>query len=303
MTPAFLPRTLLAASLAAGMPAFAFAASTVVLPTSMCPHSDPVFASGFEAPQAIPAQPSLGSGGAYPGDVTRNVSVGGLGTRTYYLYLPDAYTPTHAWPLLLALHGAGGAGTAPAAAQQARADWSAVADVSGFIVLAPVAGGSSGGWIVNDPPGIDDDVAVMAAAIADAEQAYNIERSRRYVWGFSAGGHVAHAVALNATDTYAAYGVSAGVLRAATCDVPGDPAAPVCSTFLAGVDPKIPLDVHVGTGDSLYNEAQADRTRLATAGWITARTLYFVPFSGGHTYTVAQLGEIWNHLCPFALAQ
>lgn len=303
MKPALLLSALAASALAASIPTVASAASTVVLPASMCPNSDPIFANGFEATPAVPSQPSLGSGGAYPGNVTRSVNVPGLGTRTYYLHLPTAYTPTRAWPLLIALHGAGGAGTAPGAAQQVRGDWSAAADASGFIVLAPIASGSSGGWIISEPPGTGDDDAIRSAAIADTEQSYNVEGSRRYIWGFSAGGHVAHAVALNVTSIYAAYSVSAGVLRAATCSVPNDPMAPACANFLASVTPKIPVDIHIGTGDSLYAETQNDLARLIAGGWATNRTLYFVPFAGGHTYTVAQLGEIWNHLCPFALAQ
>jgi hypothetical protein len=103
------------------------AASTVRLPPSACAPADAIFSDGFES-VSIPHNPSNGSGGAFPGNVTRIVSVPGVGSRSYYLYLPPAYTPTRAWPLLLALHGAGGAGTAPAAAQQVRSDWSYWAD-------------------------------------------------------------------------------------------------------------------------------------------------------------------------------
>ena len=71
----------------------AFAAGTVVLPAATCPHSDPIFANGFETAPAIPSQPSLGSGGAYPGNVTRTVAVGGLGSHTYDLHVPAGYTP------------------------------------------------------------------------------------------------------------------------------------------------------------------------------------------------------------------
>lgn len=288
--------------LAAAWPAGARAAQTVVLPASMCPQSDPLFASGFEAAPALPSQPSMGSGGAYPGAVTRTVTVAGVGTRSYYLYLPASYAPAQSRPLLLALHGAGGAGTAPTAAQQVRNNWAGIADAAGVVIVAPVGSGSSGGWVLGEPLGVGDDVAMMFAVIADAQLAYNIEGSRLYLWGYSAGGHVAHAVALGHTATFAAYGVSAGVLRAATCSIPNYPPAPDCASYLAGTLPKIPVDVHVGTSDSLYAEAQADRTRFLNGGWALDRTLYFVPFTGGHTYTLAQLGEIWNHLCPFALA-
>ncbi len=168
-------------------------------------------------------------------------------------------------------------------------------------MIAPIASGASGGWSLDDPPGTGDDVAMMLAVLSDATTAYNVERSRTYLWGFSAGGHVAHEVALNHGGLFAAYGVSAGVLRAVTCDSPSFPSAPACMSFLPGIARKMPVDVHIGTGDSLYPETQADRTRLTSAGWTLGDTLSYVPFNGGHTYTVAQLGEVWNHLCPFAL--
>lgn len=283
-----------------GVPPLALAASTVRLPASLCPDGDAIFFDGYEA-IAIPHDPSDGSGGSAPGNVTRSISVPGVGTRNYYLRIPPDYSPAQAVPLMLALHGAGGPGTAPAAAQQVRADWASHADDAGFIVLAPIAGGSSGGWIVNEPLGVDDDVEMMLAAIADAESAYNIERSRIYLWGFSAGGHVAHAVALNDIDTFAAYGVSAGALRAVTCSVSNDPNSPPCATFLGSLARKIPVDIHVGTADSLYPELQADRNRFTSAGWTLGGTLQFVTFGGGHVYTVAHLGQIWNDVCPYAL--
>ncbi|MEO6689667.1 MAG: hypothetical protein ABIS07_16020 [Dokdonella sp.] len=272
----------------------ASAASTVRLPAAVCPTSDAIFWNGFDD-IVVPSQPSNGSGGTYPGDVTRTVTVAGIGSRSYYLYLPLAYTPTRAWPLVLALHGAGGAGTAPAAAQQARVDWTGVADSAGVIVLASVATGSSGGWIP------DTDIPAMLAEIDDTAAAYNVERSRIVAWGFSAGGHVAHGLALTNTSLFASYGVSAGVLRGFACSVPSDPTSPACATFLPTVSPKIPVDIHVGVSDSLYPEAQADLTRFTTAGWVQERTLFFRTFAGGHTYTAAHLSQIWNNLCPFAL--
>ena len=288
--------------LAAGpaAPGLADAATTVVLPASMCPGADAIFHDGYET-ALIPHDPSGGSGGTYPGNVMRTISVPGVGTRSYYLHLPPAYSPSQAAPLLIALHGAGGAGTAPTAAQQARSDWSGWADGAGFIVLAPVASGSSGGWVVDDPPGTGDDVTVMFAALADAAASYNVERSRVYLWGYSAGGHVAHAVALNNPDVVTAYGVNAGVLRAVACSSANFPGAPACPTLLAGLTRKVPVDIHIGSSDSLYAEAQADRTRFTTGGWTSDNTLHFVAFTGGHVYTVAHLGQIWNNLCPFAL--
>jgi predicted esterase len=282
------------------LPALATAASTVRLPATACPGGDAIFADGYETPLAIPFDPSNGSGGTWPGDVTRSVNVPGVGQRSYYLHVPNGYAPGHAMPLLVALHGAGGAGTAPTAAQAVRTTWTGIADSAGFIVLAPIASGGSGGWVVGDVLGVDDDVEAMFAAIADTEAAYDIERSRVHLWGYSAGGHVAHAVALENSDFFSAYAVNAGVLRALACST-SYPGSPPCPTYLGGISRKIPLDIHIGTSDSLYPEAQADHTRFLNAGWIDNRTLYFVPFSGGHIYNATHAGEIWNHLCPFAL--
>ena len=287
-------------ALCAAQPSLATAATTVRLPATACPGGDAIFADGYETPLAIPFDPSNGSGGTWPGDVTRSVNVPGVGTRSYYLHVPNGYAPGHPIPLLVALHGAGGAGTAPTAAQTVRTTWTGIADSAGFIVLAPIASGGSGGWIVGDVLGVDDDVEAMFAAIADTEAAYDVERSRVHLWGYSAGGHVAHAVALENTSVFSAYSVNAGVLRALACST-SDPGSPPCPTYLGGVSRKIPLDIHIGTSDSLYAETQADHTRFVNAGWIDNRTLYFVPFSGGHIYNATHAGEIWNHLCPFAL--
>ena len=282
--------------LAAAWPASERAAQTVVLPASMCPQSDPLFASGFETAPALPSQPSLGSGGAYPGALVRNVNVPGLGWRTYFLQVPASYAPNRSWPLLLALRG-----TSPQtsnAAQQVRNNWATWADSAGFIVIAPVGNSPQGGW------GASGDQAEISAVLGDAIARYNVEQSRIYLWGFSAGAHYGHGLALDNPDYFAAYGVSAGSLEQYACTDDGS-WPPTCSALLAGVQPKIPVDIHLGSVDPLYSPpytAAGDVLRFQNNGWMRNRNLYYTLFPGGHTYTLAQLGEIWNHLCPFALA-
>jgi poly(3-hydroxybutyrate) depolymerase len=276
---------------------FAQAATTVPLPGWMCGSGDTVFRSGFEASEVLPHDPSNGSGGAYPGNQTRVITVPNVGNRTFYLRLPPDYTPSRSWPLLLALHGATGSfATAPAAAQQVRSDWSGWADGSGFIVLAPVATGTQGGW---NP---DVDVPTMSAALDDTMARYNVEQSRIDLWGYSAGAHVAHALALNNTDYFAAYGVSAGSLEAYACTDDGS-YPPTCAALLSGAQPKIPVDIHLGNQDPLYTTYGAgnDPARFQSGGWVLNQNLFYTLFAGGHTYTITQLGEIWNHICPFAL--
>src|SRR5690349_15282390 len=76
-------------------PVIAAAASTVPLPASFC-DADVVFAAGFETALPIPADPSNGSGGLYPGDESRVITVPGLGSHLVYLYVPTTYSPSHA---------------------------------------------------------------------------------------------------------------------------------------------------------------------------------------------------------------
>lgn len=296
MKPARALSASISATLAALVPTFACAASTVVLPASACPNSDPIFANGFETTQAIPSRPSLGSGGTYPGNVTRSVSVGSLGARNYYLHIPAGYTPTKAWPLLLVLRGAS---AADAAAQQVRNDWSSWSDSAGFIVVSVVGTSTQGGW------GAANDGLEISLDLDDAIASYNVEQSRIYLWGFSAGAHFGHALALDNPDYFAAYGVSAGSLEQYACTDNGA-YPPTCAALLGGAQPKIPVDIHLGIADPLASPpytAAGDPARFQANGWTLNRNLYYTSFAGGHTYTVAQLGEIWNHLCPFALAQ
>jgi poly(3-hydroxybutyrate) depolymerase len=290
-----VPRCLAIIALLAG-PAAAIAASTVRLPPSAC-DAGVVFASGFEQAPAIPADPSNGSGGPYPGAESRVVDVPGLGTHLVYLYVPTTYAPSRAVPLLLALHGtAGNSASAPAAARQVRDDWSSIAQSGGFIVIAPVASGANGSW----EPSID--VPVISAALDDTAARYDIEQTRVALWGYSAGGHLAHALALENADFFAAYGVSAGALTQYACTDTGVP-PPSCAALLGAAQPKIPVDIHIGVQDPLYlyYGANGDNGRFQSGGWVPEQTLFWRPFAGGHTYSVAQLGEIWANVCPFAL--
>lgn len=119
--------------------------------------------------------------------MTRNFAIAGLGTGTQqvYVYVPSTYTPARDWPLVLALHGAGGPGTAAAAAAAARDEWATIAESFGFIVAAPAGSGSSGGWIAPYAPGSGPSDYDLIAAVRDTLLAeYNINRARSYVWGY-----------------------------------------------------------------------------------------------------------------------
>lgn len=277
----------------------AHAAGTQRLPAHVCAAPYAMFADGFEGDGAITRDPSAGSGGV-AGATSRTIVVPGVGHRTFHLHVPQQLDPARPAPLLLVLHGAAGSpALANAAAQQLRSAWGAIVDAAGFITLAPVASGASGGWLV--PPGVSD-YDVIAAVIADVEARYNVDRSRRHAWGFSAGGHVLHDLMLGPyypaldEEAFAGYAVAAGALAALACNGVSDAG---CDALLDGASREIPVWLQVGVSDPLRAYVQADRGRFEARGWVEGGTLRYAEFGGGHTYTEALMREAWGFLCPF----
>ena len=303
-----------AAAILAAIAHTAVAATSVTLPDWACSRSDTVYAASFDTVQApVPRDPSSGTGGAYPGKLTRTIHIAGLGSgaQDYYVYVPDDYTPRRAWPLLLALHGVAPYASAASYAMAVRDNWATIAATAGFIVAAPAAddviylNGSpyAVSWLVPPTSG-PSDYDLFAAVRADLESAYNIERTRIYGWGFSAGGHVMHdlginrySAAFNAT-TMAAYGVSGGDLAALACAGYSDAG---CTSLLESLPRRIPVDIHIGGSDPNYPAAASDHERFLAVGWTDDATVFYSVFPGGHTYSVDQLGQVWANLCPNAV--
>ncbi len=285
------------------------AAQSVVLPSWVCAHPDAIFVNGFEIGSAAIAQfHSNGSGGAHPGNITRQVAVTGLGLQTYYLYVPSAYAANRAWPLMVVLHGAGGPGTSATTAQQVRTDWGSLADARGFIIAAPVGTNSNGGW--NEPDingGGPSDYNIIANTITDAEAAYNINLTRVYGWGYSAGGEVLDDIVLTGwaglnANSFAGYAVTGTAL--AGCPTYNT----VQSCVPANAARIIPLDIHIGMQDSIYTGGYtaSDKNAFLAAGWTSGTTLFYTVFTdgsppGGHTYSAANLAQVWSNLCPKAV--
>jgi predicted esterase len=215
---------------------------------------------------------SGGSGGAYPGKQTRQATVGTT-SFSYHLYLPKAYDPGKARPLLSVFHGQGDTGA------NMRDYWAPVAESNGFIVLATTSTGTSGGWSgATDPPRYE-------AALNDALKAYNIDTSRLYVWGFSAGAHLVHALALMNADLFAAYAVNAGVLAAfAGTNAP------------ASALRKIPVSIRIGDADPMVGQARQDRDRFKSAGWVEGQNLFYSEFPGGHQLPTGDRQLAWDRM-------
>ncbi|MEO8801942.1 MAG: hypothetical protein ABI304_06755 [Rudaea sp.] len=295
--------------------ASANAVQSVDLPAWVCTHPDAIFVGGFESGEmSIAHNPSSGNGGSYPGNVTRNVHVAGLGsgTQSYYLYIPNHYSANRSWPVLLALDGVAPYATAGTYAQAVINTWAPIADAAGFIVAAPVGNAVFNdnnnqpyaiSWLVPPSSGAND-YDMFASIRSDIQGAYNIDRNRIYGWGFSAGGHVMHDLGINQysaafnASTMAAYAVVGGDLAGLACQGLSDSQ---CNLALTSLSRKIPVDIHIGNSDPNYSYAASDATRFKNEGWIDGQTLFFTAFVGGHTYTSTGMQQAWDHLCPNAI--
>jgi len=258
----------------------AHSASNVDLPPTACqPIAGLVFTGGFEHQ---PWQPQPSGGGGGESGATQRTTSGPQGV-SYWLQAPA--TRPAATALVIVLHGAGGAGTAPSNAMATRDAWAPLAEDGGFVVAAPIASGSQGGWV----PAVD--IVAIDAIVADAEAAYDIDRSRVHVWGFSAGGHIAHTLSLlRNPNRYAAYAVNAGVLEAHA-----GAQAPTLAPR------RMPLLAAVGDSDPLLSFTQADRIRFLNAGWVEQANFQLRVFGGGHTYASDDLAAAWTFFCRHGL--
>jgi polyhydroxybutyrate depolymerase len=113
--------------------------------------------------------------------------------RRYILYVPDSYDPEQAYPLVIALHPAGG--SAPYMADMTGFD--TLAERDGVIVLYPE--GPYGYWdygaglpSLEGVPAMLDDPGYIAKAVAEVQAAYNIDPDRLYAVGFSNGARMAY---------------------------------------------------------------------------------------------------------------
>jgi len=153
---------------------------------------------------AAPSTPAAHT--ARPGLVGHQVRVGDL-ERKYWLYLPARVRAEYPVPLVIVLHGGGGA---DAAAMMDRLSFDEVADQAGFIVAYPY--GVDGQW--NDGRGASfrrnkdnsgvDDVAFIDAMIQAVAASYPIDRDRVYATGASNGGMMTYRLGIELGDQLAA---------------------------------------------------------------------------------------------------
>ncbi|MGB8716855.1 MAG: hypothetical protein WCD66_10925 [Rhodanobacteraceae bacterium] len=283
------------------------AAQTIRLPDYLCGGSQGIFADGYETGGVFSSDPSMGSGGAYPGNHSRSFPFAVLGTQTYYLHVPPQYQSGQAMPVMLVLEGyTGSHANSVQDAQGMRDDWIGPADTYGFIVAVPVNNKWNGSWLPADGSGQTNDYDAIGAALDDLGQAYNIERNRVSVWGFSAGGHIAWDMLLNNGAFVRPTPLNAGTLASmstsgANSQFACNDTVATCGARFAALPRKVPVDIHIGNSDPNYAWTGDDYQRLLTNGWVYGKNLSYTLFVGGHTYMASHLVQVAGFACRYAL--
>lgn len=112
---------------------------------------------------------------------------------TVHVRVPPGYDPSRPSPLLLALHGAGGDGSAE------TARWGETADATGMLVVAPTDPGSASGYGYTAA-----ERTTALSALRWARRRFNVDENRIVCTGISRGGHLVWDLALRHPDTFAA---------------------------------------------------------------------------------------------------
>jgi polyhydroxybutyrate depolymerase len=138
------------------------------------------------------------------------------GDRPVSVRVPDGYDPKKPAPLLLMLHGYGSAG----GIFDIYLKMASIADKYGFFYVAPdglVDSKGSHYWNATDAccdedhTGVDD-VAYLTGLVKEIQSVYAIDPARIYAFGHSNGGFMAHRLACDHAEMFAAIGSFAGAV-------------------------------------------------------------------------------------------
>lgn len=183
--------------------------------------------------------------------------------RSYLLHVPEGLDPATPVPLIISLHG----GAAWPAWQRDVSRWHELADEEGFIVVFPAGlrqRGSTGprAFNIHRLSKLDDDIRFISDLIDALAAEHNIDTTRIYVDGLSAGAGMAFALSCTLGDRVAAVGMvaSALLLPARWCP---DPRPMPLMAFHGVVDSLAPY--HGGT--SKVSEVPFQGVEGFTAAW------------------------------------
>lgn len=143
--------------------------------------------------------------------------------RTYFVHLPESYTTSASYPLLVAMHGGGILGYE---GLEGQSKLSELSDTQDFIVVYPEGVRTLGfrTWNAGDccPSATllqTDDIGFIDALLGILQKELSINEKKIYAAGFSNGGQLAYKLANRFPGKFAAISAVAGVLQ----DFPFDP--------------------------------------------------------------------------------
>lgn len=180
----------------------------------------------------------------------------------YALYVPECYTSTRAWPVIVCLHGAYGHG------HEYLWTWLRVARSQGCIVLAPKSRGPT--WSLLEP---ELDIESIRAMLASLAERYHIDAQRIYLSGLSDGGSFTFLLGLSCPSLFAGVAPVAGVLH------------PVADRLLrAKQGLQLPLFVVHGARDFIF-DVRTVRSNCALLEKLGYPITYTELPEWGHAYT------------------
>ena len=240
-------------------------------------------------PEVIPSSPV--AGGQFVDGSYSNPA----GTRAYKLYIPRGYTG-QAVPLVVMLHGC----------TQRPMDFAAgtrmneLAEGHMFLVAYPEQASSANGskcwnWFQQSDQQRDGgEPSLIAGITRQIMSQYQVDSSRIFVAGMSAGGAMAVIVAAMYPDLYAAVGVHSGLAYGAAHDLPSAFAAMQQGTVYHAQHLReiIPLIAFHGDGDTTVAPVNADglldqwlQAASAGLGSVPGVKAEQGQVAGGHAYT------------------
>lgn len=183
----------------------------------------------------------------------------------YSLYVPEDYDPARVWPLVVALHGAGGDD------RDFLWLWLRQAKSRGYLLLVPKSQDIT--WSFSD-------LQAVLLAVKEVQALYQVEKRAVFLTGFSDGGTFAYEFGLGNPEVFAAIGPIAGALVPWPWrDLNASRQMPVYILHGA-LDNQIPVQM-----------ARQSRDILAHFGY---RVSYHEHPEWGHTYPFSRLGDLFD---------
>jgi poly(3-hydroxybutyrate) depolymerase len=175
-----------------------------------------LLACGGNTPDDCQADPAVCAG--QPGTFSSQPLTFEGTQRAFFLHVPDAYSPSSAWPLLVDFHGTGFpvADGTPPEELWATPGLIAAADQEGFIAVRPRStsfvdtdGQTVFHWDSN-PGDLELNKGYAVALIAFLQAHYRIDPARIYASGFSNGTNMAAQFLGDSPPTFGGYGLVGG---------------------------------------------------------------------------------------------